>query len=554
MGQRLSHQYLILTHMVRRMQALPEAGRLGMALPALSTVHGPDRTEPPGESILRGVFIPRERINMNNVTPDQFPAAAGGNPRAQLRHLRTYRAFQRQDQFEKARIDWKTVITKSESRRHVARNLHAKINQKAGGLQPADRMNTPEEQESMVRLARRIGNQERVSPGDGLGLSWNLRRRMLQARYPRRPSAQGPGFPPEVRKRRAEQERLKRLLTMQGASGGGGRPGSSCHTPAPAATTSSTSSTLRRVNARTASTGLGKENWWKSRSGPEEPSGNPSAAWTATGGEKRRRKSEEKGKETEAMPQPIEPRIEYLTALIQAQCDPDRAEPTLPGTAAGRGEGIPKTVDQLRRQMAQQLAEKVRREFRRGIAGLFVLTPAQARTLDTLGLPPEVSRQVLSLNWLQEAPGNYAVNQRLRTIAELPPKPENGNPDWKRRWLEHAHTPTGIARPQDHDPLKDPVSEMLNRVIRAMAEAAAPEIPSHGDMAHHLLEHEIPDSLNHRLAKPAKDPLDLTLVWTAGARMRSLICRMGINGQEHAARKPGGAAGRTLRAENPPAP
>lgn len=171
---------------------------------------------------------------MTSPTAGKHPAAAGGDTATQLRHLRAHRAFQRQENFEKARIDWKTVIDQDESRRHVARHLHAKINQKAGGLQPAGRMNTGDGQESMVRLARRVRNRERISPGDGLGLSWNLRRRMVRAGYPRHSEeafeeimrldhpgtlpAKDEGFPPEVKEQRAERERLKQLLAMQGAS------------------------------------------------------------------------------------------------------------------------------------------------------------------------------------------------------------------------------------------------------------------------------------------------------------------------------------------------
>ena len=120
-------------------------------------------------------------------------AAAGGNPTVQLQHLRTHRRFQRQESFEKARIDWKTVISREQSRRHVVRHLHAKINAKAGGLQPQSRMNTEEGQESMTRLARRVRNRERVSPGDGLGLSSNLRRRMVRTGCSRLPARQGRG-------------------------------------------------------------------------------------------------------------------------------------------------------------------------------------------------------------------------------------------------------------------------------------------------------------------------------------------------------------------------
>ena len=130
---------------------------------------------------------------MTNSAREKPLAAAGGNPTVQLQHLRAHRKFQRQEKFEKARIDWKTVISREQSRRHVVRHLHAKINAKAGGLQPQGRMNTDEGQESMTRLARRVRNGERVSPGDGLGLSWRLRRRMVPAGHPRLPTCQRRG-------------------------------------------------------------------------------------------------------------------------------------------------------------------------------------------------------------------------------------------------------------------------------------------------------------------------------------------------------------------------
>ncbi len=90
---------------------------------------------------------------MTNLAREKYPAAAGGNPAVQLRHLRAHRAFQRQETFEEARIDWKTVISREQSRLHVTRHLHAKINLKAGGLEPRGWMNTEEGQESMKRFA-----------------------------------------------------------------------------------------------------------------------------------------------------------------------------------------------------------------------------------------------------------------------------------------------------------------------------------------------------------------------------------------------------------------
>ena len=230
--------------------------------------------------------------------------------------------------------------------------------------------------------------------------------------------------------------------------------------------------------------------------------------------------------------------IEYLTALVQAQYDPDAAEPPLPETTTKPKTNKPRTIPELRQRMAQRLAEKVREEFRPGVASLFVLTERQAATLEALALPPELTEEVLSLNWLREEPRHHAMNDRLETIATMPPSDEGKKPDWKKWWMDHAGSRIGVHRPQDHDPLKDPVSEMLNQVISAMAQAAAPEIPNHGEIARHMLEFGVPDALNNRRARPKNEKLDLTQVWIMGEKIRSLAWRMGITGQEHPARRP----------------
>ena len=231
--------------------------------------------------------------------------------------------------------------------------------------------------------------------------------------------------------------------------------------------------------------------------------------------------------------------IEYLTTLVTAQYKPDQAEPALPGAPVKGKDGVPKTTEQLRWQMAQQLAEKVKREFRPGSSsGMFVLNGAQARTLGMLKLTGGEAEQVLSLNWLKEEPRNYAINCRLQTIATMPDAPEGGKPNWKRWWLENAGANIGIRRPQDHDPLQDPVSELLNRVISAMAEAAAPEIPSHEDIAYHLLEIGVPAIRNQRPDRPTENRLDLTQIWITGTKIRNLARRMGLTRSGHAARRP----------------
>ena len=230
--------------------------------------------------------------------------------------------------------------------------------------------------------------------------------------------------------------------------------------------------------------------------------------------------------------------IEYLTALVRAQFDPDAAEPPLPGTKTNQKSNKPRTIPELRQQMAQRLAEKIRKEFQPGLASLFVLTERQAATLEGLELPPELTEEVLSLNWLREEMDNYAVNDRLEIITTMPPSDEGKKPDWNKWWMNHAGSGIGVHRPQDHDPLKDPLSEMLNQVISAMAQAAAPEIPNHGDMARHMLEFGVPEAFSKRRTRPKNDKLDLTQVWIMGGKIRSLAWGIGITGQEHPARRP----------------
>ena len=230
--------------------------------------------------------------------------------------------------------------------------------------------------------------------------------------------------------------------------------------------------------------------------------------------------------------------IQYLTALVRAQFDPDAAEPPLPGTKTNQKSNEPRTIPELRQQMAQRLAKKIREEFRPGVASLFVLTERQTATLEALELPPELTEEVLSLNWLREEISNYAVNDRLEIIATIPPSDEGKKPDWNKWWMDHAGSNIGVHRPQDHDPLKDPLSEMLNQVISAMAQAAAPEIPNHGKMARHMLEFGVLEAFSNRRTKLKNEKLDLTQVWIMGGKIRSLAWGIGITGQEHPARRP----------------
>ena len=107
--------------------------------------------------------------------------AAQGDAGIQLRHLKGHLAFQRQERHERLRLDWATVITREQSRRHITRDLHAKINRKGGDLEPRGRQDQPEQQRMLRRTARMVRNGERLSGGDLHGLPEELRRRITRA-------------------------------------------------------------------------------------------------------------------------------------------------------------------------------------------------------------------------------------------------------------------------------------------------------------------------------------------------------------------------------------
>ena len=162
------------------------------------------------------------------------PAAAGGNVQSQLGYLKAHIKFQTQETHEKMRIDWKTVIDRAQSRRHITREIHRKINAKAPGSQVEGKNATPEAQEQMTALFRRLARGERISPGDGHVLSWNLRYRMIRAAHQNLDDDQfhlhieehdlssvkpkDRHFPEHIREQLAARERTRLLVRLQGRS------------------------------------------------------------------------------------------------------------------------------------------------------------------------------------------------------------------------------------------------------------------------------------------------------------------------------------------------
>ena len=83
-------------------------------------------------------------------------------------------------------------------------------------------MDTPEGQGSMRKLSRLVQGKHRLSPGDGLGLRHDLRRRMAAGGrtdpWEGKEQCWEEGFPPEIREKRELGRRLRELLQKQGAS------------------------------------------------------------------------------------------------------------------------------------------------------------------------------------------------------------------------------------------------------------------------------------------------------------------------------------------------
>ena len=166
-------------------------------------------------------------------------AAAKGDHHIQLKHLKLHLAFQSQTKHNLMKLNWNTTITRDQSRRHITAHLHSKINAKTQteappNAQSVGKTDTPEGQLHLQQFARRIKNKERISPGDGYLLNWDLRYRAIRSKYPQltqqqfqdtiaddQPAAIRPKqdhFPQHILQAHAHTRKLKQLLTAQGIS------------------------------------------------------------------------------------------------------------------------------------------------------------------------------------------------------------------------------------------------------------------------------------------------------------------------------------------------
>ena len=160
--------------------------------------------------------------------------AAQGDHRVQLAHLKHHLAFQNQDRYNLMPIDWKTTITRAQSRRSTTRDLHMKISSKVPGFHPPGKMNTSDGQAQLANTVShaRGGNHHGGHPH--VHLPWNLRYRIYRATMPR---VYDTGFweitlersNPNIRRKRDElpeewryrlylREKTEELIRAQGAN------------------------------------------------------------------------------------------------------------------------------------------------------------------------------------------------------------------------------------------------------------------------------------------------------------------------------------------------
>ena len=143
---------------------------------------------------------------------------------------------------------------------------------------------------------------------------------------------------------------------------------------------------------------------------------------------------------------------------------------------------LPLHFRRLQQQMTANTERCLFQDTRYMIHQLFSLSELQFRTPPEIGVSDSDIRTLQTLNFLLPHHENYAVNQRLKIIAATPAFP----PDWKDWWFRYRNSFIGIHRPQDHDPVKDPASENLNRIIAAIAAAALPHLPAIRQITHQL--------------------------------------------------------------------
>ena len=181
------------------------------------------------------------------------------------------------------------------------------------------------------------------------------------------------------------------------------------------------------------------------------------------------------------------PGIENLAQVIAGHLPPYPEPSAGPAsavrkmTAPGAG-NITGTLAEARQQMIRNTLSLLNGLSGLNVRDLFLLRPGQLHTLENLGTDPEAVAFVKSVNYLSQTGPDYAYNSLLKTIATIPPAGlDGGPPDWKNWWLIWAREHPGPRR--HHKPeAQSPAESVLNRVIAAMAKAAAQHWPAAPDL------------------------------------------------------------------------
>lgn len=180
---------------------------------------------------------------------------------------------------------------------------------------------------------------------------------------------------------------------------------------------------------------------------------------------------------------------DYLLASIASQLlqpGKDTDGPTLPNPArvpTQSASSFPH-LQALMRSDTQSYIHHALRDLKRD---LFILLPSQTRTLQDLSIPQDLIDNVLSLNFLRLRAAPWPVQDRLNTLATLPPTPTGpqNTADWAHWWHTHRDSNIGIHR-HHRDAKADPVSQSLDQVIVHMGQTAVHHIPTPNQIAQHI--------------------------------------------------------------------
>ncbi len=174
---------------------------------------------------------------------------------------------------------------------------------------------------------------------------------------------------------------------------------------------------------------------------------------------------------------------------------------------------------ELQNQTASLTRNEVREACRELRQRLFILSKAQTQLLQEIN-PPHL-QDILSL-WGRSKPQDFSIRQRLETIGQTLPHDR----DWRRWWIDTALQPgSGIQQPH-HD---NPVAELLDQVIRTIAQHALPNMPNSSDIAWHIAAGAVQNPIYAKYFQPQTERVPLSSIIITQKMMHSLAERLLIS-------------------------